>query len=153
VRLLTGLTMSAVLATGLLAAPPAMAAARQAVSFAADSGDSCRRGFTEGSLERYAGPVIRPTVLVEGLVSDEGVPTVCFPDNKHSTATFDGYDDTGLVATETVKADNEQVKLAFKLSDSTGVRTITRVVVQVCRHTNAPIGTSYCGKAQEYKIP
>ncbi|MEV4176268.1 hypothetical protein [Nonomuraea sp. NPDC049709] len=151
-RLLTGLTMSAVLAAGLLAAPPAMAA-QTAVSFAADSGDSCRRGVTEGTIERYDGPVVRPLVNVEGSLYDEARPTVCFPDNMHSTATFRGYRGTELVDSETYKADNEQVKLSFGLSDPTGVRSIDRVVVQVCRFSNSPIGISYCGAAQEYKIP
>jgi hypothetical protein len=27
------------------------------------------------------------------------------------------------------------------------------VTVQVCRYSNSPIGISYCGKQQEYKIP
>jgi hypothetical protein len=157
VRLLTGLTTSAVLAAGLLAAPPALAtthaAAQAPVSFSADSGDSCRRGFTEGTIERYDGPVIRPVLLVQGLLSDEGGPTVCFPDELYSTATFRGFRGTDPVDTETFKADNEQAKLSFQLADATGVRTIDRVTVQVCRFPTTPFGISYCGKEQEYKIP
>ncbi|MGW3341927.1 hypothetical protein ACWDA3_01415 [Nonomuraea rubra] len=148
-RLLAGLTMTAVLAAGLLAAPPAMAA--EAVKFAADSGDTCRRGVAEGTLERYDGPVIHPVVTVEGLLSDEALPTICFPDDLHSTVTFRGYRGTDLVDSETHKADNEQVKYAFQLSN--GLLSIDRVVVQVCRYSNSPIGISYCGTAQEYKIP
>ncbi|MEV0822222.1 hypothetical protein [Nonomuraea rubra] len=148
-RLLAGLTMTAVLAAGLLAAPPAMAA--EAVKFAADSGDTCRRGVAEGTLERYDGPVIYPVVTVEGLLSDEALPTICFPDDLHSTVTFRGYRGTDLVDSETHKADNEQVKYAFQLSN--GLLSIDRVVVQVCRYSNSPIGISYCGTAQEYKIP
>ncbi|WP_157548088.1 hypothetical protein [Nonomuraea candida] len=151
-RLLAGLTMTAALAAGLLTAPPALAA-QAAESFSADSGDSCRRGFTEGTLERYDGPVIRPAILVEGLVSDEALPTVCQPDGMHTRATFSGYRGAERVDTEAYKVDDEQSKFSFTLSDSTGVRTIDRVVVQVCRFSNTPIGISYCGKAQEYKIP
>ncbi|MFC5828382.1 hypothetical protein [Nonomuraea insulae] len=150
-RLLAGLTMSALLATGLLAATPAMAAVP--VDFSADSGDSCRRGITEGTLERYDGPVVRPLVNVEGLLSDSARPTVCNPDEMYSTASFSAYRGKDLVDSETYKADDEQIKFAFSLSDSTGVRIIDRVVVQVCRYSNSPVGISYCGSAQEYKIP
>jgi hypothetical protein len=141
--------MTAVLAAGLMAAPSAMAA--EAVKFAADSGDTCRRGAAEGTLERYDGPVIHPVVNVEGLLSDEALPTVCFPDDLHSTVTFRGYRGADLVDSETYKADDEQVKFAFELSN--GLLSIDRVVVQVCRFSNSPIGISYCGTAQEYKIP
>ncbi|GAA4917697.1 hypothetical protein GCM10023334_019570 [Nonomuraea thailandensis] len=141
--------MTAVLAAGLLAAPPAVAA--EAVKFAADSGDTCRRGVAEGTLERYDGPVIRPVVNVEGLLSDEALPTICFPDDLHSTVTISGYRGADLVDSETYKADDEQVKFAFQLSN--GLLSIDRAVVQVCRHSNSPMGISYCGKAQEYKIP
>jgi hypothetical protein len=151
VRLLAGLSISAVLAAGLLAAPPALAA--EAVPFAADSGDACLRGSTEGTIQRYDGPVIRPRIDIEGALLDEAKPSVCNPDDMHSTATFSGYYGSELVDTETYKADDETVKFAFSLSDSAGVRTIDRVVVQVCRFSNTPFGTSYCGKAQEYKIP
>ncbi|MEV0161536.1 hypothetical protein [Nonomuraea fuscirosea] len=150
-RLLAGLTMSTVLAAGLLAAPPALAA--QAVPFSADSGDSCRRGFTEGTIERYDGPVIRPRVDVEGLLSDEATPTICRPDDMHSLTTFSAYRGSELVDSATQKADDEQVKFTFSLSDQGSVRTIDRVVVQVCRRSNSPIGIGYCGKAQEYRIP
>ncbi|MEV4799653.1 hypothetical protein AB0K18_06515 [Nonomuraea sp. NPDC049421] len=150
-RLLTGLTMTAVLAAGLLAAPPAMAA--EAVPFAADSGDSCLRGSTEGTIQRYDGPVIRPRVDVEGVLTDEGGPSICSPDDRYSTATFSGFRGSELVDSETYKVDNDQIKFSFSLSDTLGVRTIDRVVVQVCRHSDPPIGISYCGKAQEYKIP
>ncbi len=153
-RLLAGLTMSTVLAAGLLAAPPALAAAAaQAVPFSADSGDSCRRGFTEGQIERYDGPVIRPRVDVEGLLSDEATPTICTPDDLHSLATFSAYRGSELIDSVTQKADDAQVKFAFSLSDRGSVRTIDRVVVQVCRRSNSPIGIGYCGKAQEYRIP
>lgn len=141
--------MTAVLATGLLAASPAMAA--EAVPFAADSGDSCRRGFTEGTLERYDGPVIRPVVTVEGLVSDEAGPTVCLPDDMYTKATISGYRGSDLVDSETQQADDEQVKFSLELSN--GLLSIDRVVVQVCRYSNKPVGLSYCGPAQEYKIP
>ncbi|NJP94690.1 hypothetical protein HCN51_35520 [Nonomuraea sp. FMUSA5-5] len=141
--------MTAVLAAGLLAASPASAA--ESVPFAADSGDTCRRGVAEGTLERYDGPVLHPAVNVEGILSDEALPTICFPDDMHSTVTFSGYRGADLLDSETYKADDEQVKFAFELSN--GLLSIDRVVVQVCRFSNSPVGISYCGKAQEYKIP
>ncbi|MGR6920643.1 hypothetical protein ACU635_40945 [[Actinomadura] parvosata] len=147
--------MSAVLAAGLLAASPASAAsaasAAETVPFAADSGDTCRRGVAEGTLERYDGPVLHPAVNVEGVLSDEALPTICFPDDMHSTVAFSGYRGADLVDSETYKADDEQVKFAFELSN--GLLSIDRVIVQVCRFSNSPVGISYCGKAQEYKIP
>ena len=139
------------LAAGLLAAPPALAA--EAVPFAADSGDSCLRGSTEGTIQRYEGPEIRPRIDIEGVLRDEAGPTVCLPDDLHSRATFSGYQGDELIDTETFEANDGEVELSFSLSDSTSVRSIDRVVVRVCRHSNTPFGISYCGTVQEYKIP
>ncbi|MGW0811002.1 hypothetical protein [Nonomuraea sp. NPDC002799] len=143
--------LSAVAAVCLLASQPA--AAQAAVKFYADSGDSCVRGITEGILEQVQGPVIRPTVRVSGYLADETSSSPCALDNLHSRATFNGYNGTTLVDTETVKADNATVPLSFTLSDAAGVTVIERVVVTVCRHPNSPIGISYCGKAATYKLP
>lgn len=71
----------------------------------------------------------------------------------YSTATFTAYNGTKIVEFETYKADNEQVKLSFALSDPTGVTAIDRVVVGVCRFSTSPIGISYCGPPVEYKLP
>ncbi|WP_188189894.1 hypothetical protein [Nonomuraea sp. SYSU D8015] len=146
-------TLVALVAAGLLTAQSA-AVAQSVVPFHADSGDSCRRGLTEGSLEWVEGPVIRPTVRVEGYLSDEAHPSICQNrDGMYSTATFTAYNGSTIVDYETYKADDEQVKFSFALSDPTGVTAIDRVVVGVCRFNSSPIGISYCGSPAEYKMP
>ncbi|MFE0153980.1 hypothetical protein ACFWY5_43050 [Nonomuraea sp. NPDC059007] len=154
-RLRVPLLLAAVAATGLLTAQPATANATAAatVPYAADSGDSCKRGSTEGSLEWVTGPVIRPTVKVAGTLSDEREFSICAPDGMYSRASFSAYHGSDKVASGQVKADNATVPVALTLSDASGVRSIDRVVVQVCRYSNSPVGISYCGPAQEYKAP
>lgn len=148
-RLWAGL--AATIAAVLLAAQPA--AAQATVEFSADSGDQCRRGVTEGTLEWVEGPVLRPAVEVEGTLSDSARPSICAPDDMHSRATFTAYNGATAVDSEEVKADDASVAVSIVLSDATGVASIDRVVVQVCRYSNSPIGTSYCGEATEYKAP
>ncbi|TDE23992.1 hypothetical protein E1295_45585 [Nonomuraea mesophila] len=143
--------LAAALAALLLTAQPA--SARATVEFAADSGDRCRHGVTEGTLEWVEGPVIRPAVQVEGTLSDSDPLSICAPDDMHSVVTFTAYHGDTVVASGTQKADDATVKVSLGLSDATGVTSIERVVVQVCRYTNSPIGTGYCGEAAEYKMP
>ncbi|TMR11505.1 hypothetical protein ETD86_35550 [Nonomuraea turkmeniaca] len=138
-------------AAALLAAQPAVAQAM--VKFYADSGDSCRRGVTEGTLDWVEGPVIRPTVRVSGYLADEGVNSPCAQDGMLSRATFSAYNGTTLVDSEAYKADDQRIVLSFALSDPSGVTAINRVVVQVCRFSVTPIGISYCGRAAQYKAP
>ncbi|GAA3693896.1 hypothetical protein GCM10022224_069260 [Nonomuraea antimicrobica] len=152
-RLRTRLALGAVLTAGLMAAQPVVAAQAAAVDFAADSGDQCRRGVTEGTLDWVEGPVIRPAVQVKGTLADDPATSVCAPDQMHSQAVFHAYHGASLVDSEVAKADDGTVELAFDLSDASGVRTIDRVVVQVCRYSNTPVGIGYCGKAVEYKSP
>ncbi|MFC4006215.1 hypothetical protein ACFOY2_03205 [Nonomuraea purpurea] len=141
--------LPAVVAACLLAAQPATAQAP--VKFHADSGDQCQRGVTEGTLEWVEGPVVRPAVRVAGDLTDGGVNSPCAIDDMYSRASFSAYNGTTLVDTETVKADDGTVPVALSLSDATGVAAIDRVVVQVCRFSNTPIGLSYCGPVSEYK--
>ncbi|MFC4116739.1 hypothetical protein [Nonomuraea zeae] len=150
-RLRGWLVLGAVISAGLLGTQPVAAAA--AVPFAADSGDKCRRGVTEGTLEQLQGPVIRPTVQVEGALADDGEISPCAPDGMYSRATFSGYNGGTLVDRETFKVDDGKIALSFGLSDPTGVTKIDVVTVQVCRFTSSPIGISYCGPQQTYKIP
>ncbi|MEV4898918.1 hypothetical protein AB0K48_57305 [Nonomuraea sp. NPDC055795] len=152
-RLRVPLLLAAVAATGLLTAAPATAAPAATVPYAADSGDSCKRGFTEGTLEWVTGPVIRPTVKVAGTLSDERELSICAPDDMYSRASFSAYHGADKVAGGQVKADNATVPVALTLADASGVRSIDRIVVQVCRYSNSPVGISYCGPAQEYKAP
>ncbi|MFD1543220.1 hypothetical protein [Nonomuraea guangzhouensis] len=151
-RLSVLLTLGAVFTAGLLAVQP-VASAQAAVQFYADSGDSCLRGSTAGTLDWLTGPVIRPTVKVDGYLSDDANLSPCTRDGMYSTAVFNAYNGTALVDSETAKADDAQVPLSFTLSDPAGVTAIDRVVVQVCRFSSSPIGISYCGKAAEYKMP
>lgn len=124
--------------------------------FAADSGDSCRHGFTAGTLTwdpGIAAPGGQPTVSVDGYLADDIGP--CPPDIYYSTATFTAYSGTAVVDTEVRKADNERVAISFTFVDRSASplpRLIDRVVIQVCRHTTLS-PPDYCGKAQEYKHP
>ena len=152
-RLPVHLALGALVAAALLAVQPVAASAQAAVRFYADSGDSCFRGITEGTLNWLTGPVIRPTVKVDGYLSDDANLSPCTRDGMYSTAVFNAYNGTALVDSETYKADDAQVPLSFTLSDPAGVAAIDRVVVQVCRFSSSPIGVSYCGKAAEYKMP
>ncbi|MEV0390420.1 hypothetical protein [Nonomuraea sp. NPDC050643] len=153
-RLRTWLALGAAVTAGLLGAQPVVSAQAAAmVKYYADSGDSCRRGFTEGTLNWVEGPVIRPVVQVKGELSDESGITVCSPDQMHSQAAFVAYNGKTVVDRGIVKADNGVVPVAVALSDPNGVSAIDRVVVQVCRFSNSPVGISYCGKAVEYPRP
>ncbi|MFI6291060.1 hypothetical protein ACIBEJ_05705 [Nonomuraea sp. NPDC050790] len=148
------LLLATLAAAALLTTQPALAAAPAAtVPFAADSGDPCERGSTAGTLEWVTGPVIRPTVKVSGTLSDDPDFSACAPDAMHSRAAFTAYHGTDRVAGGQVKADDATVPVELALSDATGVRTIDRVVVQVCRFSNSPVGISYCGSPKEYKAP
>ncbi|TMR94101.1 hypothetical protein [Nonomuraea basaltis] len=144
--------LGVMVAAGLLTAQPAVAA-QAVVKFYADSGDSCRRGAAEGTLDWVTGPVVRPTVRVDGYLADDPVNAPCAPDGMLSRATFSAYNGDTLVDSEAVKADDQRISLSFALSDPAGVTAIDRVVVQVCRFSATPIGISYCGKAAEYKMP
>ncbi|KAB8197478.1 hypothetical protein FH608_002685 [Nonomuraea phyllanthi] len=147
-RLRAWLASGAVVAAGLLAAQPATAAA--SVPFHADSGDQCLRGVAEGTLEWVDGPIVRPVVRVDGALTDEASVSPCAHDGLYSTVTFSGYSGKSLVDSEVAKADNEKVALSFTLSNPDAFIPVDRVVVQVCRYSTTPVGTSYCGKAVEY---
>jgi len=134
-----------------LLAPAANADPSVQVPFKADSGDSCRRGVTVGTLT-WPGIVIRPTVVVDGYLADDYLTPCQSLDVYYSVATFTAYSGKTVVDTESRKADNERVTFRFELADSDGVDFIDRVVVQVCRHTNLS-PPDYCGTAQEYKHP
>ncbi|GAA3240904.1 hypothetical protein [Nonomuraea helvata] len=151
-RLRIGLAAGAAVAAVLLAALPATAA-QSVVNFHADSGDQCVRGVTEGTLEWVDGPVVRPTVKVDGYLADEASISPCSLDRMYSTATFSAYKGSTLVDSQTAKADNEKVPISFALADPVAFTSVDRVVVQVCRFSSTPIGISYCGKAAEYKAP
>ncbi|MEU4576938.1 hypothetical protein [Nonomuraea sp. NPDC023979] len=145
----------AVLVAALLMALPVTtpAAAQAEVRFHADSGDSCPHGVTGGVLDWLEGPVVKPTVRVEGTLSDSGPLSWCTADGLYSRATFTAYDGAAVVDTESVKADDGEASFTFELADPAGVAGIDQVVVRVCRFSNTPIGISYCGPAAAYQMP
>ncbi|MFI6502955.1 hypothetical protein [Nonomuraea typhae] len=141
------------LAAAILIGGAHPAAALAVVPFAADSGDSCQRGRTQGSLEWVEGPVVRPTVKVAGTLTDDGPASTCAPDGMHSRVSFIAFNGSAIVDSEQAKADDASVAFTLILQDQNGVRAIDRVVVQICRYSNSPIGISYCGPAKEYRTP
>ncbi|GAA3732643.1 hypothetical protein GCM10022225_13490 [Plantactinospora mayteni] len=130
--------------------------------FAADSGDSCRYGVAEGTLEFI--PISAPpglgSVTVIGTIADrphESDPgPVCRDDGLFSFVTFYAYGSGRLVAEATSRVDNDITKYTLQLAPrepSTGVDTL---IVQVCRAATAnaptplPIPSGYCGTPQVY---
>ncbi|GAB3975282.1 hypothetical protein GCM10027615_42430 [Plantactinospora veratri] len=132
--------------------------------FAADSGDSCRYGLAEGTLEFL--PVTAPpglgSVTVTGTIADRPYERdpgpICRDDGLFSFVTFYAYGNGRLIAEGTTKVDNDITKYNFQLGPrepGTGVDTL---VVQVCRAstTNAPTPlptpVGYCGTPQVYSL-
>ncbi|GIG91663.1 hypothetical protein [Plantactinospora endophytica] len=153
---------TALLAVGTVLSAPALAGTggdtRLAPQpFAADSGDTCRYGATEGTLDWL--PVTAPpglgSVDVTGTLADRPYERdpgpICVDDGLHSIVTFYAYGRGTLIAQAAEKVDNDIVKFTFRLGPrqpSTGVDTL---VVQVCRASavsSRPIG--YCGVPRVY---
>lgn len=147
---------------GAVLALPAAAHADQAVSrpFAADSGDSCRYGVTEGTLTwRFSStpvPAPLPGVAVKGRLTDRPVPTspsLCRDDGLLSVATFVAFAGTREIDRNAQRADNSVSSFDFVLGSSASVARTDRVVIQVCRHRASSVAPVYCGRAVEYRIP
>lgn len=144
-----------------LAATPAHADSAIQRPFAADSGDACRYGSTEGTLTWVFGPSTSPLPLtavdVKGTVTDRPLPAdpglACRDDGYFSTANFTAYSGTKVVAEQHAKADDAVVGFSFRLAPATSAGQITRVVVQVCRDPLVTLPPSYCGKPVEYDPP
>ncbi|MBE1488688.1 hypothetical protein [Plantactinospora soyae] len=162
---------AALLAAGTVTSSPAFAAAdtgnpaaggtAAVQSFAADSGDNCKYGYTEGRLEfrPVTAPPSQGVVVVGGTLTDRPVPfdpgVPCRDDSRYSSATFSAYSRDVLVAEQAYRVDNDVTKFEFRLQAGLVPGAIDRVVVQVCRTTlgNNPIptpGPTYCGTAQTY---
>lgn len=154
-------TAAAILATVL--ASPTAAHADQLISqpFAADSGDSCRYGFTEGTLTWRFGPSTTPLplagVLVKGRLADRPLPVdpgvPCVDDGLFSIATFVAFFGTVEVDRDARRVNNGVVSFEFPLGDAATVSRINRVVIQVCRHRLTSTQPAYCGRAVEFRIP
>lgn len=147
-------------ALAVLASPGTANAATITQPFAADSGDACRYGATDGTLGwRYGtvSPLPLVAVDVKGQLTDRPLPNdpsiVCFDDGYYSAATFIAYAGSVEVDRKTSAADNNRVTFEFTLGGNSTTTGINRVVVQVCRSPINTLPPSYCGKAVEYRAP
>jgi hypothetical protein len=151
------LALAAALATVLTLAPaPALASHPILIQrFAADSGDSCRYGFTEGVLYWVDNHLPNEsTVQINGTVTDRPTPadpnTACRDDGRFTTATFWAISGDVVLDQEVVRVDNGTVRASFALADRRGT-TIERVAISVCRELRVWTPTSrYCGRTQSY---
>jgi hypothetical protein len=130
-------------------------------SFAADSGDNCRYGSTEGRLEwrPVTAPPSQGVVAVGGTLTDRPIPfdpgVPCRDDGRYSYATFSAFYRDVLVDEQAYRVDNDVTKFEFRLQAGLVRGGIDRVVVQVCRTVlnTSPVptpGPTYCGPAQTY---
>jgi len=156
----TRLVAALAVALAVLTTPGTASAATITQPFAADSGDACRYGSTDGTLGwRYGtvSPLPVFAVDVKGQLTDRPLPNdltiVCFDDGYYSTATFIAYAGSVEVARKTSAANNNRVTFEFTLSGNSTTPSINRVVIQVCRSPINTLPPSYCGKAVEYRAP
>jgi hypothetical protein len=125
--------------------------------FAADSGDSCRYGYTEGYLSwrwaRAAPQALAYAVDVSGTLVDQPAASndiVCRDDRYYSVATFVAYSGGTVVDRHAERVDNGVLRLSFTLGDNATRAGLATLVVQVCRSPLNGTGYSYCGRAQTY---
>jgi hypothetical protein len=159
------LRVSVVAAVAMAGSVIASTAAQASVGiqrpFAADSGDACGYGSTEGVLTwqygLFTSPLPLTSVAVRGTVTDRPTPAdpgfACRDDGYFSRATFTAYSGTAIVAEKEAKADNAAVGFEFTLAPPVTAGQITRIVVQVCRDPLVTLPPSYCGKAVQYDAP
>lgn len=146
----------------VMAAPGAASAADSIAvqRFAADSGDRCRYGATDGTLSwRWTsiGPAEPAAVAygvdVAGTVVDRPAPSteiVCRDDQFYSVALFVLYSRNTIIDWQAVRADNAAQRFAFTLGLNATRTGVDALVVQVCRYQLSGPGISYCGQAQTY---
>jgi hypothetical protein len=126
-------------------------AARADTRFHADSGDTCRYGFTDGILTtRLTLAAVKGTLTDRPTLAD---PTNCRDDGFYSVATFTAFLADRVVDQQAVRANNGTAQFDFVLGQASTVARIDRVVVQVCRHPLVTLPPSYCGKPAEYRAP
>jgi hypothetical protein len=154
------LIVTAALAAAVVGAAAPAEAHHPAVTqpFAADSGDDCRYGTTQGTLAWAATHPPEPaSVTVAGTVSDAPPPASpgCRDDQMFTVASFRAFTGDLLVDEETRRVDNDTLGFGFRLTASLPVSHIERIDVQVCRmpliHATR---TAYCGKPKpHFPIP
>jgi hypothetical protein len=139
------------LATAILAVMLTPTAARADTRFHADSGDTCRYGFTDGVLSARLAPV-----AVKGTLTDRPTladPTNCRDDGFYSVATFTAFFGDRVVDQQAVRANNGTAGVELILGQNSTIARIDRVVVQVCRNPLVTLPPSYCGRPAEYRAP
>ena len=124
--------------------------------FSADSGDRCPYGVTQGTLGRRStgASATALAVDVKGTVVDQPTPAQprnCPADGLYSSAQFTAYYGSTIVARQSVTVDNAERTFSFTLGGVGTIGRIDRLVVQVCRYPNSPVGVSYCGAAKTYR--
>lgn len=155
-HLRVAVALAAAFAVAAVAAPTAASATHPivAIRFAADSGDSCRYGSTEGYLSWRGYHTALPSgVDVSGKLVDRpatATSTGCRDDGYYSVANFDAYYGRTIVDKRSVRANNGVAEFGFAL----GVNSrVTSLVIQVCRNPLFGTGPSYCGAAKTYTAP
>ncbi|MEQ4303013.1 hypothetical protein ABNF97_16715 [Plantactinospora sp. B6F1] len=132
--------------------------------FAADSGDSCRYGVAEGTLEFL--PISAPpglgSVTVTGTIADRPYERdpgpVCRDDGLFSFVTFYAYGSGRLITEAAARVENDITKYSFQLGPREPSIGVDTLVVQVCRAATAnaptplPIPAGYCGTPQIYSL-
>lgn len=132
-------------------------AARVAASqrFAADSGDECRYGYTEGELVWITAPP-SSQVWITGIVADRPLPAdpggFCRDDLRYSSASFTAYAGEVQVARVEQRVNNGTQQLDLVLDAGTAPRPVDLVIVQVCRVSLLAPNPQpeYCGLPQKY---
>jgi len=144
----------AALVVAAVIAPTAALASHPTIlqRFAADSGDNCRYGFTEGVLSWRAVHAPEPVAVdVNGKLVDRPTtpdPIACRDDRFYSIANFTASASGVVVDRHSERVDNGVVSFVFVLGNSSTIPRIDTVTVQVCRL--GIFGPGYCGKAQVF---
>lgn len=131
----------------------------QTQRFAADSGDDCTYGYTEGVLEwrPITAPPGRGAVILGGTLTDRPTPVdpglPCADDKWLTFAIYSGYSQAALVDEVRQRVDNHVIRFSFALEPRLAPGSVDTVVIQVCR---IPIDTTqrpmYCGKPKAYPL-
>jgi hypothetical protein len=153
---------AALLAAGAAPSDPGFAAEAttraSVVRFAADSGDGCPYGQTEGLLDwrPITAPPGQADVLLTGYLIDrpfrDDPSRICLDDLRFSYATYSAYSKDVLVDEVVHRVDNTQIAIEVALRADLARGPIDSVVVQVCRASllsDSP-RPDYCGPAQRY---
>lgn len=166
-RLRTTVVMLGAVVAGLVFPAPVSASAGAAAQdtvveqrFAADSGDACPRGRTQGVLGWHlpplgGGPVVADVtgILLDQPVSGDVSIPECADDFRFSMVTFTAIAGAKVVDTESARVDNGTARFAFRLAAEVTAIPIDMVVVQVCRVNLDPAPFTFCGPKQQYRAP